>query len=148
MSQNSQSANKWTPKENDIESQIMQLALVPQSDLNIMAQIFNLLSYSEKGRKRYYDLLIRENKKRWYFSTRTPTHELKDYVSNFKAELDEYDKETLSPEDQEIRLKELEVIKEELKRVFNEMNAQLISLGLNPVDTLDKMVTMEESVTK
>ena len=145
---NPQSANKWAPAENDIESQIMQLALITQSDLNFLAQMFNLLSYSEQGRKRYHDFLLRENKKRWYFSTQVPTHELKAFVENFKAELDDFDKENLSQEDQQKRLQEMQELKDKLANLFVEMNTQLKALGLDPVDTLPNMVKIAEEQNK
>ena len=145
---NPQSANKWAPAENDIESQIMQLALITQSDLNFRAQMFNLLSYSEQGRKRYHDFLLRENKKRWYFSTQVPTHELKAFVENFKAELDDFDKENLSQEDQQKRLQEMQELKDKLANLFVEMNTQLKALGLDPVDTLPNMVKIAEEQNK
>jgi hypothetical protein len=130
MSIGKQSSNKWTPKEDDKEGQIMMIGMAQTSDLNFLSQQLNLLSYTDKGREDLKTFITREYIKRRYFSF-PPTHDLKEFVYNLPTDLDETDKEILpTEEDQKIKIEELKTNKQKAIDHFEQLNNELRNLGL------------------
>lgn len=129
MSIGKQSSNKWTPKEDDKEGQIMMLGMAQTSDLNFLSQQLNLLSYSEKGREELKTFLTREYIKRRYFSF-PPTHDLKEFIYNLPTDLDESDKEIYNRQAQKTKIEELKANKQKAIDQFEQLNSELRNLGL------------------
>jgi hypothetical protein len=130
MSIGKQSSNKWTPKEDDKEGQVMMLSLAQTSDLNFLTQQLNLFKYSQDSRNEFEKLLEREYIKRRYFLSYPPTYALKKAIDELPTELDEADKELYNEQQQKEKVEELKKHKEKALKDFEDLNKELKSLGL------------------